>query len=243
MYFSILQTNTYQAIVITDLEESFAIFTYDCEELQWTGLDNGPTIGFVSITNNMFANHHLTGQLLANQIACDPNPDINTIMYPIGKVDRPLARSCVNWYRSDINTYGTPLIILLDQILQSCPCSLFQALDDPRFLLTFVPNKTSFCFIQRFQNFRIQFGLAIRECCYDTTFGALLTATQNGGSLLLSYVPNESLQQNNRVPQQECCAPGVGLCDLYYERRPSDSCGRYVPLLFCKYSCHIIMHY
>ena len=237
MYFSILQTNTYQAIVITDLEQSYAIFTYKCGELQWTGLDDNPTIGFFSVANGMFENHPLSRQSTANQIACGPNLEYNNVLYPIGRVDRRLVQSCLRWYRSDLNIYGRSFIAGFDQILPSCPCSFSQVLTDFRLFFTFVASKTSVCFRQRFPPFGFPFGSPIRECCYSLPFGALLTGTQNGGSLLVSYIPDESLQQNNRVPQQECCAPGVGLCDLYYERRPSDDCTFYIPPWWSKYKC------
>ena len=227
--------------MITDLEQSYAIFTYKCGELQWTGLDDNPTIGFFSVANSMFENHPLSRQSTANQIACGPNPEYNNVIYPIGRVDRRLVRSCLEWYRSDLNIYGTSLIARIDQSLPSCPCSFFQALFDFSLFFTFVANKTSLCFRQRFPRFFFEdrFISATRECCYSldgSTFGALLTETQNGGSLLFDIL-NESLQQNNRVPQQECCAPGVGLCDLYYERRPSDDCRSYRPPRWSKYKC------
>ena len=226
----LLQTNTYQAIVITNHEESYAVFTYNCGELQWTGLDTFPTIGFYSASDGIFENHPLVGQSFANLIACDPNPDMNNVIYPIGTVNQQrLRRMCLEWFYSDLNIYDESLIATQDQSAQPCPCSFFQALFDFRFIFANTPSKTSTCFIQRFPN---PGGLALRECCYSV-FG-LVTDTENGGSLLLSPSSTESLQQNNRIPQSVCCAPGVGLCNLYYRRRPQNLCRFYFPLSFGK---------
>ena len=60
------QTNTYQAVVITDGSESFAIFTYLCGAMAWHG---NATIGF-NAGGTWFENHVLSGTAGANSIAC-----------------------------------------------------------------------------------------------------------------------------------------------------------------------------
>ena len=232
--FIFIQSNTYQAIVITNHEESYAIFTYNCDQLQWAGMGSFPTIGFYSASDGIFENHPLTGQMNAIQIACGPNPTVNNVIYPLGFVDQQQRRMCLEWYLADLNSYDASLIAVFDQFAPPCPCTYFQALFDRRFFIfTFNPSGPSICFTTRF----LTFGVALRECCYSfdgLTFGALVTDTENGGSLLLSPVPNESLQQNNRIPQSLCCSAEVGLCDLYYERRPPNFCFRYFPPRFGK---------
>ena len=219
--------------MITNHEESYAIFTYNCGELQWSaGLGSYSTIGFYSVSDGIFENHPFTGQPNVNMIACEPNPDINNVIYPIGTVNQQrLRRMCLEWFVSDLNIYSDSLISALDEVLQPCPCTFFQALFDPRFRFIFTPSKTSTCFIERFPSF------ATRECCYSNSFfmfGALVTDTENGGSLLVSPTPADSLNQNNRIPQSLCCAPEAGLCDLYYRRRPRNFCTFYLPPLFGK---------
>lgn len=230
-----LQSNTYQAIVITNLEQSYAIFTYNCGQLEWSGLDVFATIGYNSPSDGSFANHRFTGLQDTTEIACNPNPVINNVIYQISNIESAAAdqrRMCLEWYLSDFDKYEQSDINLLDQFTAlPCPCQFFQALFDFRFRFSFAKDST-FCFTERFI-----FKAAIRECCYgfDTlTFGALVTDTENGGSLLLSPIPDESLQQNNRLPQSLCCSGEVRLCDLYYERRPPNNCAGYVPLWFSK---------
>ena len=219
--------------MITNHEESYAIFTYNCDQLQWAGADSFPTIGFYSASDGIFENHPLTGQMNAIRVACSPSPTINNVIYPVGMVDQQQKRMCLEWYLADLNNYDAPLIAAYDQFTPPCPCSIFQAAFDRRFRFTFNPSKTSVCFTTRF----LTFGAALRECCYSFdgfTFGALVTDTENGGSLVLSPIPDESLQKNNRIPQSLCCSAEVGLCNLYYERRPPNSCFGYRPPRFGK---------
>ena len=61
------QTNTFQAIAITDGSQSYAVYTYRCGDLGWSG---GATIGYNGgPVGNFYANHPLSGQNARN-IAC-----------------------------------------------------------------------------------------------------------------------------------------------------------------------------
>ena len=63
----IIQTNTYQAIAITDGSQSYAVYTYRCGDLQWPG---GATIGYNGgPVGGFYENHPLSGAA-ANSIAC-----------------------------------------------------------------------------------------------------------------------------------------------------------------------------
>ena len=237
-----MQTNTYQAVLITNLEESYAIFTYECGELQWSGMDSFPTIGFNAPSDGTYVNHPLTAQEDATGIACSSNEHINNVnvIYQISKGQSAVEeqkRMCLAWYISDFDNYDASLIDDYDRFTTPCPCTIFQAWIDNRFRFIFNPSKTSYCLTTRF----LTFGVALRECCYSfdgPTFGALVTDTENGGSLLLSPIPDELLQQNNRIPQSLCCSAQVGLCDLYYERRPPNFCDGYFPPRSGKYKCY-----
>lgn len=60
-----LQTNTFQAIVITDFTTSYALFIYKCQDLQFSG---SATIGFTA-GDVLYSNHRLSGYK-AKKIAC-----------------------------------------------------------------------------------------------------------------------------------------------------------------------------
>ena len=67
MYLSYkLQTDTFQGIVITDGSKSYAVFTYKCGLMQWSG---NATIGFKA-DRTYFRNHPLSGSITSNSIAC-----------------------------------------------------------------------------------------------------------------------------------------------------------------------------
>ena len=67
-YLIFLQTNTFQAIAITDGSQSYAVYTYRCGDLGWSG---GATIGYNGgPVGNFYANHPLSGTNSANTIAC-----------------------------------------------------------------------------------------------------------------------------------------------------------------------------
>ena len=66
----ILQTNTFQAVLVTDGTNSFAIFIYGCGDLEW---GSGATIGF-GAGFELFSNHQLSISGDATSIAC-----INTL--------------------------------------------------------------------------------------------------------------------------------------------------------------------
>ena len=77
----ILQTNTFQAVLVTDGTNSFAIFIYRCGDLEW---GSGATIGF-GAGFELFLNHRLSISGDATSIACINTPDNQffTVLYNI----------------------------------------------------------------------------------------------------------------------------------------------------------------
>ena len=55
-------------VVVTDGVQSYAVFTYQCGQLNWV-VGNSTSIGF-SASSTMFANHPLSRQSNVNDIAC-----------------------------------------------------------------------------------------------------------------------------------------------------------------------------
>ena len=62
----LLQTNTYQGIVITNGQQSYALFVYQCNRMGWSG---NATIGF-SAAGNFYQDHLLSGTPNAKRVAC-----------------------------------------------------------------------------------------------------------------------------------------------------------------------------
>ena len=239
VYVHHLQENKYQALVITDGESSYAVFTYMCDLMRWSGLWRYPTIGY-NAAGVLFENHPLTARKEANQIDCRNSDDqyVN-VVYKISAspdVIERLRSECLSWYFSDIDSYKddhNASVSAFGDSQSACPCTSRQAWWDRRYWY-FTSKDNSFCFIERFPNAR---GGA-QECCYSRTnffSGALVLQGGSSGGLL-RYHPYWSWTVNypnymeyDRNPQEVCCLSDVGLCKFYQERRPPRSCEGYVP--------------
>ena len=79
----IAQTNTFQAIIITDVFKTYVIYTYKCGELEWSGPDNGYAVVGYNLASGNFINHPLSNRREVNTIACQnlPSTDIVNIVY------------------------------------------------------------------------------------------------------------------------------------------------------------------
>ena len=103
-----LQTNTYQAILITNQDsQSYAIFIYECDLIEWSGLD--PIYARVGLASGagIFSLHPLSGNESVNGIDCLNNPqsqivnfvyDLNTfdiVGYPTPSSSVPIMSSTV----------------------------------------------------------------------------------------------------------------------------------------------------
>jgi len=79
----LLQTNTFQAVLITDGLQSYAVFTYKCGLMQWSG---GAGIGF-NTDSRLYKNHYLSTAVNTNMIACQNSPTSNwaNVIYTLRK--------------------------------------------------------------------------------------------------------------------------------------------------------------
>lgn len=78
MYIYIIQTNTYEGIFITNGFESHALFTYECGEVQWSGLNfEFSTVGY-NLEANYFDNNPANGFQAINEIvSCTVESRVN----------------------------------------------------------------------------------------------------------------------------------------------------------------------
>ena len=237
--------------MITDGLESYAVFTYMCNSMEWSGLWRYPTIGY-NAAGVIFANHYLTARQEADQID-DCAAEYTNVVYKISAdpdVIEQRRRQCLNLYYSDIESYKSEHdgdVSTFSSSQNACPCTARQAWWDRRFWY-FTSKDDSFCFIQRFRNSR---GGA-QECCYSRTHrffsGALVLQGRSSGGLL-RYHPYWTWRINypnyikyDRDFQELCCPSAVGLCKLYHERRPPRSCAGYIPQRRSKYFHIRIIH-
>ena len=91
-YCASLQTNTFQGIVITNGNQSYALYTYKCGTLSSNGNRTNGTIGFNS-DGNYFRNFPLSGTSRVNEVACLnlPNTLWSNLLYSL----TPTSGSCI----------------------------------------------------------------------------------------------------------------------------------------------------
>ena len=105
MLHSFLQTNSFQAILITNGMKSYAVFTYKCSSMAWAVQ---PTIGF-NAGGTLYYNHPLTGENYAFNIGCvhtGESNDTNNVVYDLVPNPGELMNvSSVPPYHSTIGKY------------------------------------------------------------------------------------------------------------------------------------------
>ena len=184
-------TNTYQAAVISDGLETYAVFTYNCDDLNWIGEeDNYAAVGFNVLSAattilRSFANYALSRTSEVGMVACNHtrfNRPWTNLIYRIGRAidEDQIARSvCLARVTNDEITFPIsirtlfedPAILHQDLRLSDCPCTLLQACRDPRFIfvdeIDFHGDFT--CFFNRFTV--VYNGVyLLNRCCYDSRF-------------------------------------------------------------------------
>ena len=85
--------NTFQGILITNGTKSYSVFTYECDQLEWS---DEAVIGY-NAGGEYNATHPLSGTLLANAVDClhsNINVTLNNIIY--------------NLVRGELNEGSTP---------------------------------------------------------------------------------------------------------------------------------------
>ena len=70
-------TSTFQAVLITDGYDSYAVFIYQCGGMEW----GGATIGW-SYSENLYEEHRLSGAS-SNDIGCSYSSTSSAIIYDV----------------------------------------------------------------------------------------------------------------------------------------------------------------
>lgn len=165
MIFFLLQKNTYQGIVVTDGMTSYSLYTYQCNEMQWSGYWRHATVGH-NAAGEHYRNHPLTGYPQVKEIGCKGphSSDINNVLYKLSLPPDYLQRKraeCTDRLRADEDLFGD--LTAFSQSLQPCPCSWWQGWGDRRF--TFDWNSwysASLCYHERFPSSND----GSQYCCY-----------------------------------------------------------------------------
>ena len=171
-----LQRNTFQAIVITDSTETYTVFSYGCDLLEWTGHWRHAAVGYsIRIADiseltdfDHFANHPLSLRSSIGSIACQNtanNIPWSNLVYKIGESKttvQQLRAQCKKVYQKDIRQF--PNIGVVQDALLPCPCSVRQIWWDRRyryFKYSYAERRA--CYTQRFPSRH----RASQLCCYS----------------------------------------------------------------------------
>jgi fibulin 1/2 len=220
--------NTYQIVIATDGQQTFALFNYPSDGLQWSGRAESAVVGYTTRDASSFRNHYLSTFPDVVEIATRLLPsNINRtgrLFYQLSDDSNVCAVNshCINWYLKDIDEEGVSPV--WHMFLRPCPCSLFQASRDWRYRLQNT-TETSTCYVSTFPSY----STTQTECCYSVALGGLLIGSPQGGTANRYHSSFDSLHNQFDVkPHRDCCVSS-DLCRLYYQRRPSQTCVDYRP--------------
>ena len=162
-------------MVISDGAETYSVFTYNCDQLNWVGRPGAyASVGFSvqGTADNFvrnFENHGLSRRPQVNMIACTNSgydvPWANVI-YRIGVAANAgqLERSkCLARVSEDAALFPFDLSVVFG--FSDCPCSYFQAVQDNRFFVI-SQSQEAICYFSRFPTSFGRVNLANR-CCYS----------------------------------------------------------------------------
>lgn len=88
LHMLLMQENTFQAVLITNGDDSYVVYLYECGLLEWTrGNDTiiDAIVGYSTPEQGRFANHPLSGSSSIGQIACKNGKQWNSVIYELGK--------------------------------------------------------------------------------------------------------------------------------------------------------------
>ncbi|XP_019632656.1 PREDICTED: uncharacterized protein LOC109476214 [Branchiostoma belcheri] len=224
--------NTFQAVLATDGSDSVAFLTYKEDEMLWTNETQDVLLGYNSANGVNFENIRLADPYRPDQV----NGNTGLKGRWAFKLESEATRKtnykklCRDWYKTE----PIPSEWIVGEGL--CPCTLLQALRDLRFtpvklspldinLLFQVDQDLEVCFSPLFAS---PTGSSV-DCCYK--FLALNTEIPLAGSHH-RYQRFSQLHTDFDVnPKSWCCSlsDDEDFCNLYYEKRPPNSCSFYRP--------------
>ena len=183
-----LQTNNYQAILITNNLDTYVLYVYTCGEMQWSSLgqSRAAVVGY-NAEGNFFQNHPSSGfSTIADAISCgvpqrrrrkrqnnEPDPRI-PMELPTDPGLRMRAQQCIRRFLREINLFRINPAALASAVADyPCPPKLDQAITDAA---RYVLHSTSpLCYVSsvsRTSDLSQAITVsATQQCCYDENAG------------------------------------------------------------------------
>ncbi|KAK3588472.1 hypothetical protein CHS0354_035647 [Potamilus streckersoni] len=205
-----LQNATFQCILITDGDRTFAQYKYFDETTEWSspaymGYDFGEM-------NNSFYNYPGKANLLPNVTETNTGEKgIWLFQLYASTTECTQHRECKKWVK------GNRIASVQDLV---CPCTWNQTLADSRYKA----NNTELC-AHLVNSTSDGFGV---KCCYQSdnklgAFGSLLVSA-SGPSQIYAFGKYDS-DEKARI----ACCKNIYDCETFYHYRPSPSCQQYKP--------------
>lgn len=176
-----MQTNTYQALIISNGLETFTVFTYNCDLLNWigSGLSTYASIGF-SVQGQAgdfsnFENFVLSKTPTVGSVACSNVPfniSYANIVYRVGVAgsEEQRARSaCMERVRRDEIAFDIRSLetVRSGLFLRDCPCTLSQANLDANFNFYTTTDGLTCFYGSNFQFLLPDGNRFVYRCCYS----------------------------------------------------------------------------
>eukprot|EP00731_Ephydatia_muelleri_P009511 Em0005g97a len=222
------KSNTFQAIVTSDGANTYAVFTYDCNLMQWSGFWTFATVGY-NANGAYFRNHPASGyDVISEAVACQNmfcNVSVSNVVYQLSQVPSYASLQRQLCYALYLDDLGQLDLSKASSQLEPCPCSWGQAwIDQSRFIWS---RDARLCFVQRFPKEGTTY---VQRCCYGDDKGALVTYGAERGTML-RYDPQRypELYSTYDLRFKEACCGVANMSSLFYARRPTDDCVGYQP--------------
>ena len=185
------QVNNYQAVVVTDVLQTYVVFSYMCDDIQWSavGQNKAAVVGF-NANGLFFQNHPLSGfpgvgrgvsctRQLGRKRKRQADPTNINMELPVDKVLNDSVYTCLKAVdRDDLTTIAVHLMGGFERLSSmlkesyTCPCSLSQVLGDSgRFQRQ---KNLTHCFVSTvpIEVFIFIDTLSLtQQCCFDLNTG------------------------------------------------------------------------
>lgn len=163
-----LQRNSFEAIIISGGAHTYAVYTYNCQDLQNPGAFGHAVIGY-NLNGLQSKNNPFSGSRSVQNVACGNFPASNwfNLVYQLSTVENEVLNArqeCTALIEQDKEDYSSYNFKILAAEESPCPCTLHNAWRDRNY--RWDPDDF-FCYYRRFPNSSDQFG---QYCCYDFNF-------------------------------------------------------------------------
>ena len=179
----------------------------------------------------------------------------------ISNNDAEDARSkCLKWasFQQKTDSLSSYNLNFRQDQRMACPCSVWQAWNDRRFIWDWMSSWPKWCYRSRrsiyLERLTPDQGVVTVKltqlCCYSTEWpgdwGALKTGPPDGGRVEVEVLNQWSSSVEEVYTDQQAykyCCVDYPMCSIFYENRPSDNCALYNPPIIRKLKYIAVVHF